>query len=491
MRVEDEASGARALRYNLAVQRTRLIGYSVSFVAFLIGMRLGVLYAPIEKAITLLAIAIATVVIPWIAYLKRVDKRLGVSLTPAWLFADLVNTSLAVWWTGGIVSPWYIWYIAIPASAAFSAGRRAAIGATLGIWAFYVGTLALIGDVNSVTSFSLASCRMFFLAAASLFAIRGILKLQEKHVEIAQLRVAEGRKLQELTELNEQLTHLATELDQRTRELALSNDKLREASLLTQEHDRLKSEFLANMSHELRTPLNAIIGFAEILADRLKDDIHPRYVGFLNSILGSGQHLLSVINDVLDLSKIEAGKMDFYPEPFNVRKQIEAVCNVVRGTAAKRGIIFDVESDDDLPLLTADPSRFNQILYNLLSNAVKFSPMGGTVTIRAFAQRDEAGRECAAVSVIDRGIGIAPEHREVIFEEFRQVEGTTTRGYGGTGLGLALVRRFVNLQGGRVFVQSELGRGSTFTFLLPIVCEVPQAAVRELPPARPPVSPVA
>jgi len=245
------------------------------------------------------------------------------------------------------------------------------------------------------------------------------------------------------------------------RELQIKNRQAEEAN-------QAKSVFLANMSHELRTPMNAIIGFSEILTERLNDRIEPKYLGFLKSILTSGQHLLAIINDILDLSKVEAGKMELFPETFNVRAAIDSVCQVMKGTSSRKNISFEIDVADDVKELETDHAKFKQILYNLLSNAVKFSTSSSLVTIRAHRVPPMDGRsEAIAVSVIDHGIGIAPEHLQVIFDEFTQVDTTVSRQHGGTGLGLSLVKKFVELQKGRIEVQSQPGEGSTFTFTLP------------------------
>ncbi|MBV9495215.1 MAG: response regulator, partial [Acidobacteria bacterium] len=240
------------------------------------------------------------------------------------------------------------------------------------------------------------------------------------------------------------------------RELQVKNRQAEEANAA-------KSTFLANMSHELRTPMNAIIGFSEILVERLNEQIEAKYVGFLKSILSSGQHLLEIINDILDLSKVEAGKMELLPELFPVRGAIESVGQVMRGLSARRGISFEIEVEPGVEDIETDQAKFKQVLYNLLSNAVKFSKSNDVVVIRARAAEGDR----IAVSVIDRGIGIAPENRKLIFEEFRQVDSAANRRHGGTGLGLPLVRKFVELQGGSIEVESTLGSGSTFTFFLP------------------------
>jgi signal transduction histidine kinase/DNA-binding response OmpR family regulator/ligand-binding sensor domain-containing protein len=250
------------------------------------------------------------------------------------------------------------------------------------------------------------------------------------------------------------------------RELQLKNREAEEAN-------QAKSRFLANMSHELRTPMNAIIGFSEILIDRLESQIDAKSLTFIRSILSSGRHLLEIINDILDLSKVEAGRMELLPETFPVRSAIESICQIMRGMSTRKAISFAVEIDPGVTAIETDQSKFKQILYNLLSNAVKFSPSESVVTIHARRVGATVGDtverpESISIDVTDPGIGIAPENLTLIFEEFRQVDGTLNRQYGGTGLGLSLVRKFVELQGGTLTVTSEIGNGSTFTFTLPI-----------------------
>jgi signal transduction histidine kinase/DNA-binding response OmpR family regulator/ligand-binding sensor domain-containing protein len=246
------------------------------------------------------------------------------------------------------------------------------------------------------------------------------------------------------------------------RELQLKNREAEEAN-------QAKSRFLANMSHELRTPMNAIIGFSEILIERLETQIDAKSITFIRSILSSGKHLLEIINDILDLSKVEAGKMELLPETFPVKSAIESVCQVMRGMSTRKAITFAVEVAPGVTAIETDQAKFKQILYNLLSNAVKFSPSESIVTIHARRlEATEERPESVSIDVIDRGIGIAQENLGLIFEEFRQVDGTLNRQYGGTGLGLSLVRKFVELQNGTLTVASEVGKGSTFTFTLPV-----------------------
>jgi signal transduction histidine kinase/putative methionine-R-sulfoxide reductase with GAF domain len=239
------------------------------------------------------------------------------------------------------------------------------------------------------------------------------------------------------------------------REIADKSAQLEAAS-------RHKSEFLANMSHELRTPLNAIIGFSEILAEKMFGDINEKQTEYLQDILESGRHLLSLINDILDLSKIEAGRMELELSEFDLPKAIENALILVRERASRRGIRLGSTIDPRLGTIGADERKVKQVLLNLLSNALKFTPEGGRIDVGA-----RLGGEMTEVSVRDTGIGIAPEDRAAVFEEFRQV-GTADKKAEGTGLGLALSRKFIELHGGRIWVESQLGAGSTFSFTLPV-----------------------
>jgi signal transduction histidine kinase len=238
------------------------------------------------------------------------------------------------------------------------------------------------------------------------------------------------------------------------REIADKSAQLEAAS-------RHKSEFLANMSHELRTPLNAVIGFSEVLLQRMFGELNPKQDEYLKDIYASGQHLLSLINDILDLSKIEAGRMELALAPFHLPSAVENAVTLVRERAARHGIALHLDLDPRLGELVGDERKVKQVLLNLLSNAVKFTPEGGRISVRA-GQRD--GR--VEISVTDTGIGIAPGDQAAIFEEFRQV-GSDERKREGTGLGLTLAKKFVELHGGRIWVESEPGRGSTFAFTLP------------------------
>jgi signal transduction histidine kinase len=239
------------------------------------------------------------------------------------------------------------------------------------------------------------------------------------------------------------------------REIADKSAQLEAAS-------RHKSEFLANMSHELRTPLNAIIGFSEVLSEGMFGEINEKQTEYLQDILESGRHLLSLINDILDLSKIEAGRMELELSDFHLPSAIENALILVRERASRRGIRLGSTIDERLGAVGGDERKVKQVLLNLLSNALKFTPEGGRIDVGA-----RLHDHVAEVSVADTGIGIAPADQEAVFEEFRQV-GAADKKAEGTGLGLALSRKFIELHGGRIWVKSELGTGSTFTFTLPV-----------------------
>jgi PAS domain S-box-containing protein len=226
---------------------------------------------------------------------------------------------------------------------------------------------------------------------------------------------------------------------------------------------RMKSEFLANMSHELRTPLNGIIGFSELLFDGKVGPVNEKQKEYLGDILSSGEHLLQLINDVLDLSKVEAGRMDLYPQAFDTAKAIGEIRALVSPISKKKGIQVQVDVHPEATTTVLDLQKFKQILFNLLSNAVKFTDEGGTVTVTV--DRDGQSRLCLAVR--DTGIGIEEADLQRVFEEFTQIDSGSARRYEGTGLGLALTRKLVEFQGGSIAVVSRPGAGSTFTVVLP------------------------
>jgi signal transduction histidine kinase len=244
-----------------------------------------------------------------------------------------------------------------------------------------------------------------------------------------------------------QHTRLFRELDAKTKELEIAS--------------RHKSEFLASMSHELRTPLNAVIGFSEVLLDRLFGDINERQEGYLHDIRNSGKHLLQLLNEILDLSKVEAGQMVFEPTTFDVRTSVDYALSVVRERATAHALTVTAEIDDDIDTVETDELKFKQVIVNLVTNAVKFTPDGGRVWVRAHRDGTDL-----TLTVTDTGIGVPPEDQERIFESFQQGRRGTSKEEG-TGLGLTLSRRFVELMGGWMWLDSVPGEGSTFGCVIP------------------------
>ncbi|KKO18477.1 MAG: response regulator [Candidatus Brocadia sp.] len=248
-------------------------------------------------------------------------------------------------------------------------------------------------------------------------------------------------------------------LEEKVRITEMQNKKIETAN-------KAKSEFLANMSHELRTPLNAIIGFAEVLRDKLCGDLNDEQTEFVLDIHSSGQHLLQMINDILDLSKVESGKLELKYEEFELGKAIDAVLITLKGLASKKSLAIETIVHDSAARLFADPTKFKQILYNLLSNSIKFTPEKGKITLHTASVKRE--NDCIEVKVTDTGIGIAPQNYPKIFVEFSQVDSSFARKYEGTGLGLALTKKLVEMHGGKIGFESTVGVGSVFFFTLPV-----------------------
>ena len=224
-----------------------------------------------------------------------------------------------------------------------------------------------------------------------------------------------------------------------------------------------KSEFLASMSHELRTPLNSVIGFSDLLLERMYGELNARQENYIRNIQASGKHLLSLINDILDLSKIEAGHMELDVATVHVPSVLQNALMLMRERAQRQNIALSCNVDTRIADIPADERKFKQIILNLLSNAVKFTPQGGRVDVDARLLNGHL-----EVSVKDTGVGIAREYQQAVFEEFRQVGGSGSGAHEGTGLGLALARRFAELHGGAIRLESEPGKGSTFTVSIPV-----------------------
>ncbi len=470
---------AKAVRFRLAFQRNRALAYAMAAGVGLLSILAGTLHAEPGAGAFLAVSGIGSAIVLSALVRRAAARGRSFDPVPFGLILDPLLISGGVALSGGLTSPWYLWYLAAVAPAAFTMGRKGTAAAALFSAGLYLATLVATGDIRGLGApLADALTRMVFLGGAAGAFLVGVTQLQDKRALIRKLRDEESRKVEELR-------RLAASLDSASEELGEAANRVREA-------DRLKSQFLANMSHELRTPLNSIIGFAEILRSRLEGKIEPKQARFLEHIATSGHHLLKIINDILDLSKIEAGRMELRPEPLPLLSVVEGVCHVVRGMAARTSISLEVRVPPDLPPLEADPVKLRQVLYNLLSNAVKFSPEGAAVTVAARSLPSASsllGVSSIEISVEDRGIGIAPEHQEAIFGEFRQIDGDATRRFDGTGLGLALVRKLVALHRGVVSVRSAPGEGSTFVVVLPRVWSGEGAAVEAVRPAEAVASP--
>ena len=261
--------------------------------------------------------------------------------------------------------------------------------------------------------------------------------------------------------LHQSYADLELKVEERTRELSLALSQVEAQRVALELASRHKSAFLAAMSHELRTPLNAVIGFSEVLLARMFGELNEQQADYMHDILTSGQHLLALINDILDLAKVEAGRMELVCTPFSLPDSLELSLSMVRERAARKALSVSLTVDPAVGLITADERKVTQVLVNLVTNAVKFTPEGGRIEITAGVEED-----MAVIAVHDTGIGIAPDEQESIFEEFRQAGAPGERE--GTGLGLGLSKQFVVLHGGRISVESAVGCGSTFTVHLPI-----------------------
>ena len=281
--------------------------------------------------------------------------------------------------------------------------------------------------------------------------IRPVKQMDLRFAEIAAgdfMKQLELGNRDELGALAANLNRMSTELGRLYRQVEIAN--------------RNKSEFLANMSHELRTPLNAIIGFSEVLAEKMFGDLNDKQLEYMLDIHSSGQHLLMLINDILDLSKIEAGRMELELASFDLGSLLEDASMLVRERAGRHSLALALDVEEGIGEWVADERKVKQVVINLLSNAVKFTPAGGQVTLRA-----RRANESVEIAVVDTGVGIAPEDQALVFEEFRQARGDHPGKSEGTGLGLSLAKRFVELHGGAIRVESAPGTGSTFAFTLP------------------------
>jgi signal transduction histidine kinase len=259
----------------------------------------------------------------------------------------------------------------------------------------------------------------------------------------------------------------ADQLRASNKSLDLKLGQLAESNVALYESNRLKSEFLANVSHELRTPLNSILGFAELLKDSTGSGADAKSARYLQNILNSANNLLTLINDLLDLAKIEAGRMEVRSEPLSLNDIFEALTNLLKPLTESKALTVNITIATDVPIIQTDPAKLQQVLYNFLSNAIKFSPRGETIDLVAELATPDAVR----ISVTDRGPGIDPEKHAVIFEKFRQIDGSVTRQHSGSGLGLAISKELVTLLSGSIGVKSTPGEGATFWVILPLKIE--------------------
>jgi PAS domain S-box-containing protein len=266
----------------------------------------------------------------------------------------------------------------------------------------------------------------------------------------------------EVLALNEELTRHAAELEQRVSERTAA---LEEAKIRAESADRVKSTFLATMSHELRTPLNSIIGFTGIILQGLTGPLNEEQARQLDMVRSSARHLLTLINDVLDISKIEAGQISVVNKPFDLRASIEKVVSLIQPLATGHGLVLRVEIAPEIGMWISDQRRVEQVLLNLLNNAVKFTERG---EVAVTAEEVYSPRIAVRLRVLDTGIGIKPEDTAMLFQPFRQIDSGLTRNFEGTGLGLAICRRLLELMGGEIEVESEWGKGSVFTVILPV-----------------------
>lgn len=326
-----------------------------------------------------------------------------------------------------------------------------ALAGTLAVLVFYLITQKLIlSPVRELT-------RVAEHVAQGEHGVRSQIVTGDEYEELAR---AFNAMLSHLQASENELRTINKSLDTRLSELAERNVALFESN-------KIKSQFLANVSHELRTPLTSIIGFAELLREATGTE-GGRLLRYSENIMSSGRMLLGIINDLLDLAKIEAGKMELHLAPVEMSEMASDLIDFIRPLAEKKSLQLVLNVAPALPKITSDPGRIQQILYNLLSNAVKFTPDGGLVEVKLTPAEDGGVR----IAVRDTGVGIPAEKLSLVFEKFRQLDESMTREHSGTGLGLAISRELVALLGGTIHVESEAGKGSTFTVVLPSVAPV-------------------
>ena len=406
------------------------------------------------------------------AFHKRKYYRFAVSLFLAGILAAIVTSfrfyqldnnpfiffaPLLVGASGILLQP-RTGFVSATCSTLLLGGLAFAIGQGGQVWHLPFLSAALLGYMSA----TLAMLTSQSFAAAVEWAIDSYHKVERREAQLFESEKRLQRALLEQDYLNSQLQS--------------SNKQLESARAVAEYANRMKSHFVANMSHELRTPLNAIIGFSYILKQQLKGPLEPGQQDYMNRIYDSGNYLLKLLNDILDNAKIEAGRIDLQREPSQIELLVQEALITASSLTLGKPVVLRSESAPDLPLVYIDRVRVSQVLLNLLSNAVKFTEHG-SVTLRLYAAHGDTGApDQVIIEVEDTGIGIAEENLSLIFEEFRQADETMSRRYGGTGLGLPISRRLVELHGGQLTVTSALGHGSTFRFSLPAVTQAAMCA---------------
>jgi signal transduction histidine kinase len=324
----------------------------------------------------------------------------------------------------------------------------------------------LLAFVSAAIAAGVANLAEGSLYSATEWSLEGYRRAAQRANELAVSREALRQAVKSRDYLNDQLLRA-------NESLAYARAAAEQAREVAEEANRLKTQFVANMSHELRTPLNAIINFTRIVAEGYDGPVNEEQRTHLDYVRFAGEHLLGLINDILDLAKIEAGKMEIYPEPVDLHPIFKGILSTAVGLTRDKGLYLKDEVPEQLPLVYADPKRVRQILLNLFSNAAKFTDSGG-ITLCVCVEQT-----MLVISVTDTGHGIAPEDFGKVFEEFRQVDETFHRAAGGTGLGIPISKKLVEMHGGKLWFESQVGVGSTFYFSLPLYCPNADAPQQE------------
>jgi len=383
-----------------------------------------------------------------------VPERLfdAMALPAALIVADTVGLTAVFLFFGQFTAEFFYVYFFILFLAAIGENLALiALGAGVASVA-YLYALSTSGGFSSIWSTSLLLRLPFFLMVATFYGyLADRLRRERLHGE------EEARVNVRLKEVHERLEERARQLQETSHKLELANEKLRELN-------QLKSDFVSVVSHELRTPLTAIKNAAGLLASGSAGEVSETQQRFLGMVSRNTQRLMMIVNDLLDLSKIEAGKFQYRFSEVNLAELLTQVCEALADEAASRGLTLEQDCPEQLPAVWADPQRIDQVIWNLMGNAMKFTPQGGRVTLAARSRGEEV-----EIAVADTGVGIASEDQAAIFDSFYQVEDPMTRKSTGTGLGLAIIRGLLAAHGATISVESEVGRGSRFSFRLPVV----------------------